>query len=509
MKMFRLERLGRKRDHKGGKAMAKTGFLKRIWNKVIGSDDSAKKLSQSGVVNPKSFQLPWGRTFNRKGVFDDIARMDDGDGMIARALDSMADFGCAWPDENIFGFKVELNIHDDDDVSQERTNALNLINTMSSQSNLQGSTWEVMRFMLKAADCFAEMVVDNTYNVRKIRILPAPYQIERNENKYGSLNRGDPVAAVKDPSLANTAAYTQYDDNGNIIAAFWPWQIIHWSFGRSEGNAYHKPLLAPVITQWKRLHAQEDSLAIARLIRAWESRVHKIPVALGSNTEETVEKLKEYRQAMEKDRITTFDTDNEIFNQSSRENPVDVDTDFYIARFYNEEGKYVDGEIDNLQSGTAALQNIDDIQWGLNRVVSGIGLPMGYMNVRTSGERSFVDKTPEERKEAFARMVSRLQWLHALGCKQVIDFQLFAHGYNPVAVDYIIAYPPFLPRSVEIDSKMTFTNTQSAAVWRSMGIPDEIIGQELLGLDPVEIKKWLVNPDKSDDDEGNDDENDE
>jgi len=453
---------------------------------------------QAGFVRHDSLSVPWSKRSSRKAVWKDIDAMDEGDGLIARALDVLADFSCCFTadqiDGNPFGFKIELAEAHGEKVSKEEKDALDILRMTVRRSNLNkqsilDQTWDIFRMMIKSGNHFTEILMDDSDEIFTVQQFPVPYLIEKNTDDKGNLKQGNPQQAIEDPTKADECAYVEYNDMGHVVAAFWPYQIVHWAMGPRPGKTYATPLLEPVITQWKRHQAGEDSLAIARINRAWATRVHKILVAAGASSTEIDQVIDDYRTNMEKDVITTYDSDSANMQITHKQNPMDVDTDFYVPSIYMQDGKVVEGGIEILKGDTGALQNINDIYWSINRILTGIGVPSAYLNIRV-GQRAFVDKTPEEGKEAFAKAIRRSQMSHSFGIQQICNTQLILSGYNPAKIDYKIVYPQILERSAEINTKMKYNLAQAANLWFKMEVPPELIGKNILNLTPEEIELW-------------------
>lgn len=480
--------------------MSVTTVVKNLWNKIATgrAKTQPETLVQTGVVKHDMIRVPWQRQYSRKAVWEDIDRMDEGDGLIARALDILADFSCCFTGEDTgespFGFRLQLAESEGDKVSKEEKDAIDILNMTVRRCNLDNAsiidqTWDIFRMMIKSGNHFTEILTDEHDEIFTVQQFPIPWQIEKNTDDRNNIKRGDPEIAMKDPTKADECAYIERNEMGAVVSAFWPYQIVHWAMGPRPGKTYATPLLEPVITQWKRHQAGEDSLAIARITRAWPTRVHKILVPAGASTEEVDKKISDYRTNMEKDIITTYDSSASNMQISYKQNPMDVDTDFYVSSMYTQDGKVIEGGIDVLRGDTGALQNINDIYWSINRILTGIGVPSAYLNIRV-GQRSFVDKTPEEGKEAFARTVRRIQMSHSFGLKQILDTQLILAGYNPTKIHYKIIYPHVIERGAEVHTRMIYNSAQAANLWYKMGIPNEIIGKNILELNPEEVEMW-------------------
>lgn len=478
----------------------------RMWKTLVGTNKIDTEVLHSAGGNskpsPSNFKMPWVLSDSRKNVCLDINMMDKHDSLVANAIDTYATFASCWKNVsmvNNFGFKVEI-ASDENDISSakkqltsEEKKALDILHTMVENTGLNANTKEFMRSMTKYGDLFTELVFDDKNNIKRIKMFPEPWTIIRNEDEYGRLKTGDPKVTMEDPSKhRDDSAFIQVDDAGNVTAAFYPYQIVQWSYGRKGGNKYSESIFAGVVTPWKRLYAQEDSLAFARLSRAFDKMIHRIPISTGTTPQEAADIVEKYRKTMTTDQTISFDNTNEIFEVQSADNPLSVTTDFYLARFYTDDGKTIDGDIENMKGGTTSLDNINDIYWGMNRILGGMGVPMTYLNMRVGGMKAFVDKTPEDAKEAFATSVIALQDAHERGLREIFDLQLVLKGILPENINYRIVYPKIMSNSVLDMNSITHTNAASAQIWIGLGIPPEIVGSKLLDLTPQEIETWVA-----------------
>lgn len=492
----------------------------RMWHQITKTNKVDTEVLYSAGGNnktgPSNFEMPWVLPDNRKDVCLAINMMDKHDSLVANAMDTYATFASCWKNAsmvNNFGFKIEI-ASDENDISSakkeltpEEKKALDILHTMIADTGLNANTKEFMRSMAKYGDLFTELVFDDKNNIKRIKMFPEPWTIIRNEDTYGRLKTGDPEITMEDPSKhRDDSAFIQVDDADNVIAAFYPYQIVQWSYGRKGGKKYSESIFAGVVTPWKRLYAQEDSLAFARLSRAFDKMIHRIPISAGTTPQEAADIVEKYRKTMTTDETISYDSTNEIFEIQSARNPLSVTTDFYLARFYTDDGKTIDGDIENMKGGTTSLDNINDIYWGMNRILGGMGVPMTYLNMRVGGMKSFVDKTPEDAKEAFATSVIALQDAHEKGLREIFDLQLVLKGILPESINYRIVYPKIMSNSVLDMNSITHTNAASAKIWMDLGVPPEIVGIKLLGLTPQEVEVWIQSLNANSDNADNADE---
>lgn len=472
-------------------------FLKTVSGKYNGQE----VLHQAPREKSSKMLFPWGikDIDDRKSIGEEIDNMDGRDALVARALDTIASFACCFKENGVvndFGFKIEI-VSDENDIEKKsittrEKEALKIIDKMLTDTGLVDKTNEIMRSMVKYGDAFTELVFDNDNNIRRIKLFPKPWEIERNEDTYGRLKTGDPELALQDPSSKENRtgpAFVQVKDD-KVIAAFYPYQIVQWGYGYSSGDKYHTSILSQIIVPWKRLYLQEDSLALSRLTRALDQKIHHVPIPIELDASEADTIIQSYRNAMENAKMMAYDVSSDSFYDVTNDNPLDVTTDFYLPRVYTHDGKTVDGNIENLKGGVSALENIGDIYWGMNRILAGLGVPMSYLNMRVGGTKAFVDKTPEETKESFSTNVSMLQKEHEKCLREIIDLQLVLKGILPEEIKYRVVYPKVMSHSVLELNSIEHTNASCAQTWLNMGIPIDIVGRKLLGMTPQEITAW-------------------
>ena len=456
--------------------------LKAAWQALLGKKEPA--ASESGPKGERLFmyQGPWTRHYQRKRLWDDIDLLDKDEVIVARALDFIARFATQFVDPYdplpATGFRVEAP-----DGEMAMFGSLIPI--------LQQQAFETVRYTVKFADLFAEIVQDPTEgDIANVKMFPYSYQIERNVNKFGAMLAGDPAEALR-TKTSGMAAYDQRDDQGNLLAAFWPYQIAHWGFGNKQGLQYHEPMLGPVVSPSKRLRAVEDGISIARLDRAYQTRVHHVPVADGLSEDETRKTLEAYRAELTQDVTAPYDVSTGEFRMSSRESPYQADTDIYLARKYLIDGKVIDADVTAIPADSANLENLEDVFLLVRRVLCGTGVPADFLNLAV-GQRSFIDKTTPEKREAFLYLCSSVQTAYVTTLRAILQLQLLLSGHrNPLGAEFRIIVPRISPREAEISANIDMKRANTAAIWYSIGIPKDVTGKKVLQMTPAEIDKWV------------------
>jgi len=451
--------------------------IHKAWQALFSSsgEEYGPKSTEGPLYN--NLAVPWVRFDQRKKLWIDLMDMDEQDSIPARALDIITRFAVIFPDEELQGFKLDAP-----------PNELDILEPLAVL--FQENSFEWARCMVHWGSHFVEIITDDDFNIVRLKPFPYPYQIQINTDEYGNLRHDDPDKVMKNNKMY-VAAYEQYNDNQQLLAAFYPYQILHLGFGVTHGKVYYEPILACVTGVWKRLRAKEDGLAIARLVRAFPQRIHKIPVPIGATAEQTWNKISEYRNSMNVDTLVGYDSTNTRFRLVERQAPTAVDTDYYITRLYTPDGsRIVDGDIENLDASNPYLENLDDIYLDLRRVICALQTPMTYLNMRV-GQKSFIDKSTEGEEESFAYLIKHVQHAYLKGVRQVFDLQLLLHGINPLTAKYTLIPPRISPSESQKSSRIDNLRAQTALMWAKLGLPPEVIGSQILNLSSAQIAAWM------------------
>lgn len=473
-------------------------ILKALGLKRAKPEQKPQAIGQhlGGYQYPNSMTVPWTRMNSRKKLEEDLIRMDENNIVVGVSLDKTADYFAIFDDNEglSFGFKITTAEADGDEPTAVQKNAVKILNDMVERVGLSGQmAWDTGRDMVRKGNVFSEVVISEDMDeIAAVRQFPFSWQIEKNLDKSGNLKTGDPAIAKSDPKQSDTSAYIQIDEGGKVVAAFWPYQIVHWAFGPMGGKAYAEPIGGKAIKSYKRLDAGLDSLGVARVIRAWDTNVHLIPMPAGLTPDEVSQKVLEYQTIMERDEITAYDSSAGNFQTTPRYSPTDVARDYYMPVFYTSDGKTISGDIKKVQPSTAALQHLEDLEMGIELLRCTFGVPQEIIGLDI-GAKPMVDKTAPLGMEAFSKYIRRLQFSHNTGLKQIFDLELLLHGINPNQPLYKVIYPGISPQTAEINAKILLSKGQTATYYDQMMVPEELTGKKLLDFDADDIQKWKAN----------------
>lgn len=457
------------------------GIIDRAKNAIA----AFREPQQSGATSDTRTNLR--RTFNgifpwmkevddRKQIEEIISRMDNEDEIVSSALDAIA--YCA---------TTFTEVDEDREIRVESDNpqVLEVLNAMHERTDLPDKTWDITRTMVEKGNHFCQVVLGKDGKIAAIKQFPWSYQLVKNVDDGGDILQGSPVIAMEKKKMG-IAPYDQVIDH-ELVAAFYDIQILHFMYGVTKGLPYAKPILRSAIRNWRRLQAGEDSVAVARIIRAYNQNVHKVPMPIEASREERVEYLKKYKESMTRQDIAEWDSTNSSTRWDSTPSPNSVFSDVYISKLYTKTGDTIDGEVESLGGTNPHITNLDDLDRSLNRVLCVLKIPAKYLNYDT-GNRSFVDTGDKERDEQFGRVLRGVQKAVKKPLYELHDLELALNGIDPSTVDYSLIMPPIAIRAEERVAQIENQRGQTASFWRSAGVPRELIWDKVLRFTPEEIR---------------------
>ena len=452
-----------------------------VWERIkqwFSPPGPTSEVGPKGERRVEYLASPWVRFYQRKNQWTDLDMMDKQEAPVARGLDFLARFATTFVDgEEGVGFRLE---GPDDE--------LKVLNPLVSL--LQADSFELCRYPLKFGDAFAENVVDENGFIQRVKLFPRSYEIAKNVDEFGRLMTGSPRQAMRERK-PGVAAYDQCDDYGILLAAFDPYQIIHFSFGTRQGEQYTEPHLGPAISLCKRIRHTMDQMSISRMDGTQAPEVHGIPVPIGASQKEVAAKIKEYRAQMGSDTRVPYDTGTTEFRISAQSTPPSADRRIYIPLLYNpHDGRTIAGTVTRLAADNPYLENLEDVMLLVRWLLCAIGVPADFLNLSV-GQRAFIDKTTPEKREAFLYLCCALQQSFVRGIRSILDLQLLLQGQNPLKAQYRVIMPRINPREAEVAANINLKRAQTALYWQQLGIPAELTGERVLKMTPQQVAIWV------------------
>lgn len=414
----------------------------------------------------------------RKDVEEAIERMDHEDEIVSTALDAIADCATTFADvSEDREFYIEC----------EDSKAMECLDAMATETRLYYRSWDIVRTMVEKGNHFCQNVIGNGENgmgVVAVKQFPHSYQIVKNVDSGGDLLMGDPVEAMRNKTMG-VAPYDQIIDY-TLVACFYEFQITHFMYGVTKGGVYAKPILQSAIRNWTRLQAAEDSVAIARITRAYDHLVHNVPIPIDATPAEKMEYLRQYKEMMTRVDVADWDSSHSYTAFESTLNPKTVATEYILPRLFTPQGDIIDGSVTSVGGENPHITNLDDLDRSLNRILCALKVPAKYLNYDI-GQRHFVDTGDKERDEQYGRVLRRVQKAYKNGLYSIFDLHLILNGFNPNEVEYSIIMPPIAIRAEEREANIENQRAQTATYWRSVMVPNEIIWRRVLRLSPEDI----------------------
>ncbi len=492
------------------------GILQSI-RRLFRRDDN--EIPERGIHVPYvpwyGAELPWETEFSRKRQFEDIEAMDRDDGIISRCLDLIAERATVGEgDRFAYWFKTRDTVFDKDSVERSDNvklveEAVRILNNMLLRTGINTSAraWDDIRAIVKFGNWFWEITfgipgrtdnirlfqrrsVNDTPYISRVKPFPYPYQIVCNVDIIAEKKSGKPGFCGP-----GEAAWEQYSETGDLIAQWDAYEIVHATFGSRQGGVYATPILEPLRRHWRRLRAKEDSMAVARITRAYPRLKHKILVPASASPNEVQQAFNLYRENVEVQKSMSVNESTGSIITSARHTPIDVETDFYLASYYTDDGRVVSGDVEEVGGSAPHLADLTDIYWDVARILARIGVPMKYLNIYIESARPFIEQDQETVDEAFARFILRLQAAYREAIWHVAMLELLLNGINPMEVaDSIeITLPAVSLMGSHIQSRILNLRAQTALIWQKLGIPEGIIGDKVLEMTNNEVVEWMEN----------------
>tara|TARA_Y100000034_G_scaffold55855_2_gene68419 strand:+ start:3520 stop:5550 length:2031 start_codon:yes stop_codon:yes gene_type:complete len=266
--------------------------------------------------------------------------------------------------------------------------------------NVEFNLYNWARTLIKYGDFFMYLDIDERMGVKSVIGLPAP-EIERMEGE--------------DPS---NPSYVQFQWNSAGLTLE-NWQVAHFRIlGNDKYAPYGESVLDPARRVWRQLSLLEDAMMAYRIVRAPDRRVFYIDVG-GIPAEDVEEFMQKTITSMKRHQVL----DPENGNVDLRYNPASIEEDFFIPVH----GGISNTKIETLQ-GTSWGNDIDDVQYLLNKMFAAIKIPMSYL---IRGEGADEDKTTLAQKDVrFARTIQRLQRSLISELEKIAIIHLYTLGFK-------------------------------------------------------------------------------
>jgi hypothetical protein len=439
---------------------------------IADTDPSTYDDGSPAQMDMSSYEQYFKTEQSRLQVYEDADEMDATTDEVAAALDTLSDSSVNPEDGSDTSFEIEI------DEGPYRDAAEAVFAQVSEALDLQSNAMAISREMLLYGDCYFELVLDDYGRLARGKILPAK-SIWRNEDSAGNLMQGIPVFDEdgKCQNKAGECAFDQRDgQQGTMLAAFDSWQIAHFRWNRKGSSRYGRSMLSTARVVWKKLKAAEEAVVIARLQRAWMRFVHKIDTT-GMSREDARAAIRDYRTEL---------TRRYLLDTQSRENPLEVTSDFYIGTGYTRDldgNRYIPrlADITILQGDHAALAVMTDVEYFQNKLFASLRVPKAYLGFERDVNAKATLTTQDIQ---FARVLRRIQSVLSTVYKEIFDLGLILAGINPTDVHYRVRWPVILVSDEERDAQIRMMHARADSTYWQMGAPStRWFVQQRFGLD--------------------------
>lgn len=376
----------------------------------------------------------WKVQQDRKNVYRDIERMDHDDELVSTAFDIVAECAVGYADLD------QKQNNPKPLFSSSNKNVAKILNDMADRIGLDFDLFQIAREMYPHGTIFREVIIDRPLMQVKAFKQTVPYMIWPQMNDNGDKLPGWIVKSDKD----------MYNDTGTEIEE---WQIVPFFYGAKRGFLTVPPM-ASARSGWKRLFAIEEGMATARLIRAYDKYVHRVPVEKSWTPQEITATLKKYKDLITKRKLMSSEG---AINQNDA--PLDVQSDFFLA----DDGSSRGG-ITSLTSTNTQLGNLNDVYYQREKLLARLKVPVAYLQIqssmkshlRASGGMDTVDIQ-------FSRTLRSVQASLRRGINRLCDIELLLNGIVPTKALYYLNLPEINTKDLAEDAKVELTYAQAAA----------------------------------------------
>lgn len=424
-------------------------------------ESSSIESSTSPYTNSTNFtSLPnlWRVINTRKESYNDIERMDDEDELVNTGLDIIADFTISYDEDSERSFRVDCK---GDAESQA------IIDAVIKRLDLQNELWQIVRGMVKYGNEMREVIIDQ----KALKIVGLKQTISY--HIY-------PRATEKGDKLPGWLLITEKDVmNGSPGQPLEEWQICPFTYGAKRG-LLAVPILAAARRNWSRLSKIEDGMAIARLCRAYDKIVHRVPIRVEWTKEEIMATIKRYRDSVTKRKLVSAEG---LITAS--DSPMDVETDYYLPDAGDNRGS-----VEVLNSTNLQLGNLNDIYYHRERLLSRLRVPVSYLQISSAQKTHLKSGSVGDADIQFARMIRGIHANLRRGLKRLFDMELLLNGKDPNTIGYAIELPKVETDNLLDNAKIELTMAQAAAYFvEAFGaLPPALIASKWLELEPEQQK---------------------
>jgi hypothetical protein len=404
----------------------------------------------------------WEISDDRKSIYDDVDRMIRSDEYVAEALDVLT--GDCLPVKNFYD--PILDIECEDEGLKKKVEAI------LKQSRIESQLKNIIYTKLKYNNAHGEFIVYANKKFSHLQLIPQTWSVYRNIDNHGQLLAGDPTSRK-----INYCAYDQRSDAGDFLIGFYQYQIIHWRGSPQDASGNGIPFLEAARKNWLRLQVLEDSMAIARVVRAYMKLIHYVPVGNRLTDEQMAKAIKDYKDSILEQEITTIS--NSVLQRNKVSYPTSVSSDIFVPQ-----SETLKGDVKSIDPSNPQLQNLADMKYALNRLFARLKVP----KARLANEEDVRAKaTMYEINSAYAGTIAGEQIDILQGILDMVNRALFLDGIDIERAEFKLILPsPFVKNDRERAEIEKYEAETVAQYIKSNVMSRDMARQKYLGMDEKE-----------------------
>lgn len=408
------------------------GLIARIANAVFRADPAMgpqaaeKQTTQSGsYANALAsiYDQFFKNQAERLAVYRDVDEMDNSSEEVSVALDHIANNTVTSEDGSQMSFVA----------TSEDAKVQKVLDDTVESSGIHKKVYRIARSFLKYGDFFGEIVVNGQAQIVDLKTLP-PATMYRNQDARGELFVAPPKY---DPSSGEcltpqgTAAYDQLsEDTKRVLAAFYPFQILHLRHNWDGVSRYGTSLLKVTRIVWRKLKALEEGLMVGRLTRDLMKLVFYVDTT-GLSPAEREEALRKFRESV---------TQSQRMD-GRRENPFSVMTDIFLATGTVRVGgqnQQALTRVDVIDPKNTGQHEIGDIEYFQTKMLATLVIPRNHINMDKGDDAKGILTSKDVQ---YVRFLRHVQDELTEGLRQFFDTALVLAGVDPESAKYDITWP--------------------------------------------------------------------
>lgn len=398
----------------------------------------------------------WNLYYDRRAIYQDLLDMDRNSPLVATGLSIIGECTVCLEDLEIDGFRWKL--------AKKNERAQKILDQMKSRLDLGQEAFQIVRKFVCFGEEYREVVVDRNGDVVAFNSLPA-YSMMPNFDALGNRLPG----------------YVQKPEGmGQRTIPFDEWQIVAFQYGPKRGMYFGSGLMYPARRAFRRHEKLADGMAIARLVRAYDPFLHRVPVKPDWDEKRVWEKITKYRQAITTKRGIDIDG-----NATLRADPFASSTDIFIP----DDGTKRGG-VEVLSRQNMQLMNVEDLMYHQDELLMAIRVPRKYLNMRMKGVSSTSSAIVAEDRQ-FARMLRGTQACLRSGIYLLGMRQLLIHGFLAEDLGLTVELAKINVQDYLEQAKVSMTEAQAAQLFGQTvlqgGMPWELVGRKYMQLDDADL----------------------